>query len=56
MCADYIAVQDNFHFDKSTWETIITNTVTYSWCSDERKAEILAKLAAVMASWEGKQI
>lgn len=54
--ADYIAVQDNFHFDKPTWRTIITNTVTYSWCSEERKAEILAKLDEVMAKWEGKEI
>ncbi len=53
---NYIAVQDNFHFDKATWKTIITNTVTYSWCADERKAEILAKLDQVMAKWEGKEI
>lgn len=30
--------------------------MTYSWCSDERKAEIMAKLDQVMAKWEGKDI
>ncbi|KPV78619.1 uncharacterized protein RHOBADRAFT_23675 [Rhodotorula graminis WP1] len=53
---NYLAVHDAFGFDKATWRRIAQNGIDGSWCSDERKAAMSARLDKVLSEWEGKEI
>lgn len=41
---NYCAVQEAFNLEKSDWQTIVRNSIELSWCSAERKQELLAEL------------
>jgi adenosine deaminase len=48
----YCAVQEAFNLTVKDWETICTNSIDGSWCSEERKSELLGKLATVVTEWK----
>jgi adenosine deaminase len=48
----YCAVQEAFNLSVKDWEIICKNSIDGSWCSEERKSELLRKLAGVMTGWE----
>ncbi|KXT11192.1 hypothetical protein AC579_831 [Pseudocercospora musae] len=48
---NYIAVQNAFQLSVADWNTICENSIRGSWCSDTRKAEMLAKLKEVVDTW-----
>lgn len=48
---NYIAVQTAFQLSVADWNTICENSIRGSWCSDTRKAEMLAKLKEVVDTW-----
>lgn len=43
--ANYCAVNEAFNFDTDTWIQICSTAIQGSWCSQERKNELLANLA-----------
>ena len=47
---NYCAVQDSFDLDHVDWERICSNAIRGSWCTDERKAELLLSLNDVVKS------
>ncbi|KAH9828228.1 adenine deaminase-like [Teratosphaeria destructans] len=52
---NYRAVQDAFHLTVDEWTTVCEGGVRGSWCSEGRKAEILAKLETVVEDWKKKK-
>lgn len=48
LLANYCAVQDAFNLSKDEWCRICEAGISGSWCSKERKEEMLAKLNSVM--------
>lgn len=48
--ANYCAVQDAFQLSKQEWAMIVRNAIEGSWCSDERKVELGARLGYVLAN------
>lgn len=54
-CLDnYCAVQEAFELNVKEWETIVANGIQGSWCGEERKRELMEKLAEVVRVWHGK--
>lgn len=51
---NYCAVQDAFHLTRDEWEQLVTNSITLSWCSDERKQEMLRDLARTLREQSGQ--
>ncbi|KAI4727969.1 adenosine deaminase [Aureobasidium sp. EXF-10728] len=49
---NYCAVQEAFDLNEIDWETIATNAVEGSWCSDERKRTLKQQVAAVISRWQ----
>lgn len=49
---NYIAVQESFGFDLKTWCKISQNGINGSWCSDERKKEMLDGVDLVYAKYK----
>jgi adenosine deaminase len=45
---NYCAVQDAFELTKKEWQTIVTNGIRGSWCTEDRKEQLLKALEAVM--------
>ncbi|KAK5311578.1 adenine deaminase [Exophiala xenobiotica] len=48
---NYCAVQQAFHLSVEEWADILINAVALSWCSDERKDEILELLSDTLAKY-----
>lgn len=53
---NYRAVQEAFELSVDDWETICRASIRGSWCSDQRKEEMLAKLKEVLDGWKAKAI
>lgn len=51
---NYVAVHEAFNLSVKEWEGVVKAGIDGSWCSDERKAELLQQLHRVVAEWEGK--
>lgn len=52
---NYVAVHTRFGFSKDQWCQIVLNGIVGSWCNDERKNELKAKLEAVRAKYASLQ-
>ncbi|KAM0713810.1 hypothetical protein Q7P37_010772 [Cladosporium fusiforme] len=50
--SNYLAVHEAFDLSVEAWETVCRNSIHGSWCSEQRKEEILAKLGEVLESWK----
>ncbi|KPM36317.1 Adenine deaminase [Neonectria ditissima] len=50
----YCRVQDTFGLSVADWDWIVRGAVELSWCSDERKAEILKELDQVVGEFKAK--
>ncbi|ORY56160.1 adenosine deaminase [Pseudomassariella vexata] len=48
---NYYALQDNFGLTIREWEGIAQGSVLGSWCSEERKQELLAEIKTVVGEW-----
>ncbi|KAF2084040.1 adenosine deaminase [Saccharata proteae CBS 121410] len=53
---NYCAVHEAFGFSIREWDWIVRGAIEGSWCGDERKAEMLRALDAVMTEFEGKSL
>ncbi|GAA6058572.1 hypothetical protein JCM10212_007011 [Sporobolomyces blumeae] len=53
---NYLAVHKAFSLSKNTWKKIAVNGVEGSWCSLERKKELLGLIDAHFAEWADKEI
>lgn len=51
---NYVAVHEAFNLSVHEWESVVRAGIEGSWCSKERKAELLQKLQSVVAEWQGK--
>jgi adenosine deaminase len=49
---NYVAIQEAFELSVKDWEMICTAGIKGSWCSEERKEEMLARLKTVLAEWK----
>lgn len=49
---NYCAVQDAFDLNEAEWSGICENSINGSWCSQQRKQEMLAKLKLVVDEWK----
>lgn len=49
---NYRAVQEAFGLNVDEWESICRASIRGSWCSDQRKDEMAAKLREVLDSWK----
>jgi adenosine deaminase len=49
---NYCLVQEAFDLEPKHWETICKNSFESSWCSTERKTELLGMLDKVMREWQ----
>ena len=45
---NYCAVQDAFGLTKAEWEGIVRVSIEGSWCSNERKSQMVGLLEEVM--------
>jgi adenosine deaminase len=45
---NFCAVQDAFALTKDEWGTVVRNSIEGSWCSDQRKAEMITQLNDVL--------
>ncbi|KAK4545196.1 hypothetical protein LTR36_003375 [Oleoguttula mirabilis] len=54
LLANYCAVQDAFDLSKDEWAGICEAGISGSWCSAERKDEMLAMLKSVVDQWKSK--
>ena len=52
---NYVAVQEAFELSVREWETICTAGIKGSWCSEERKGEMLERLRVVVEEWEARK-
>jgi adenosine deaminase len=50
---NYCAVQKSFNWTVEQWGTVCRNGIEGSWCSDERKQALLAKLEEVLREYSG---
>lgn len=50
----YCRVQETFGLSVADWDWIVRGAVEESWCSAERKAEIITELDKVVAEFQGK--
>ncbi|KAG4222034.1 Adenine deaminase [Phytophthora cactorum] len=50
---NYCALQDEFNLDIGDWETITRGAVLGSWCSEERKAQLLEEIKDIADKWSG---
>ena len=51
---NYVAVHEAFNLSPNEWSNIVRAGIDGSWCSDERKAELLRRLGNVTDEWRGK--
>ncbi|KAJ4360210.1 adenine deaminase [Didymosphaeria variabile] len=51
---NYVAVHEAFDLNVKEWESIVKAGIEGSWCSAERKDELLQRLHRVLAEWKGK--
>lgn len=51
LLANYVAVHEAFALTINEWDTVCENGIRGSWCSDDRKAELLTKLKEVVDQW-----
>lgn len=51
---NYWVLQDTFGLTATEWEGIARGAVLGSWCSEERRAQLLAQIDAVMLEWTPK--
>ncbi|KAH8677867.1 adenosine deaminase [Xylariales sp. PMI_506] len=51
---NYCVLQDTFGLTIPEWESIAKGSVLGSWCSEERKQEILQEIDSVVSSWTAK--
>lgn len=51
---NYRAVQEAFNLSVKEWETICQASIRGSWCSEQRKEEMLARLSEVLQGWGEK--
>ncbi|KAI1340091.1 adenosine deaminase [Xylariaceae sp. FL0016] len=51
---NYCALQDEFNLTVEEWERIARGAVMGSWCSEERKTEILSEITEVVSQWSSK--
>jgi adenosine deaminase len=51
---NYCALQENFNLDIHEWVGIAKGAVLGSWCSEERKAEILSEIDDLLSKWTEK--
>jgi adenosine deaminase len=49
---NYCAVHEAFDLSVEEWKTICKNGIEGSWCSQERKDELLARLDTVVTNWK----
>ncbi|KAF2010848.1 adenosine deaminase [Aaosphaeria arxii CBS 175.79] len=52
---NYCAVHDAFELSVSEWESVCRAGIEGSWCSEERKTEMLVVLEKVIREWEESQ-
>ncbi|KAF2092738.1 adenosine deaminase [Rhizodiscina lignyota] len=51
---NYCAVDDAFQLSAEEWKSVCRAAIEGSWCSEERKAELLERLHSVMEHWRSK--
>lgn len=51
---NYCAVHEAFGLGFDDWRTIARNAVEGSWCSEERKVDLLAEIDTVVGEWKHK--
>lgn len=51
---NYWVLQDTFGLTVREWEGIAKGAVLGSWCSEERKQQLLAEIDGVVSQWVGK--
>ncbi|KAI1866268.1 uncharacterized protein JN550_007656 [Neoarthrinium moseri] len=51
---NYCVLQDTFGLTVKEWESIVTGAVLGSWCSEERKTQLLAEIDGVISTWSAK--
>lgn len=51
---NYVAVHEAFNLSVAEWQSVVRAGIEGSWCSTERKDELLERLSGVIAEWEGK--
>ncbi|KAF1811747.1 adenine deaminase/adenosine deaminase [Eremomyces bilateralis CBS 781.70] len=52
----FCAVQETFDLSRKEWETITTNSIEHSWCSADRKSDLLDALSVVMNTHGARDI
>lgn len=52
--ANYCAVQEAFDLGVEEWRWICESGIRGSWCGEERKEELLARLEEVVGEWKAK--
>lgn len=53
---NYCAVQEAFDLSMDEWIRIAENSIQGSWCSEERKKELLGEVEKVVAEWRDKVV
>ncbi|KAF9734294.1 hypothetical protein PMIN06_003025 [Paraphaeosphaeria minitans] len=51
---NYVAVHEAFALSVKDWENVVKAGIEGSWCSAERKDQLLQRLNRVIADWQGK--
>lgn len=51
---NYCAVQEAFNLSVDEWTRIAKHSIQGSWCSDERKTELLGEVEKVVAEWRDR--
>lgn len=51
---NYCAVQEAFGLSVEEWRTIARNSIEGSWCSEQRKKEVLDEIEKVVSEWKDK--
>lgn len=51
---NYCAVQEAFGLSVEEWRTIARNSIEGSWCSEDRKKEVLDEIEKVVGEWKDK--
>lgn len=51
---NYYAVQEAFNLSVEEWRLIAKNSIEGSWCSDQRKKEVLDEIEKVVGEWKDK--
>ena len=45
---NYVAVQEAFNLSKEEWRIICENSISGSWCDEQRKSDLLSMLLQVV--------